>query len=156
MSESPFSGAFPHQHGDPRGLIERIHAQLRQRIEEAVEMAALELVVTLRAAHGRPAPDGASPADRREVEDTAQDLLRHLGSAFDAELTPEQRLAVGRAEAAARGDQPLIAGQTLLARRLPDYWQRFERYRGAYAQARLEAPPARPGWLDRFRERRPR
>ena len=55
MSPSPFPGAFPHQHHDPRGLVERIEAQLRERIAEAVEMAGLTLMVDLRQRQGRPA-----------------------------------------------------------------------------------------------------
>ena len=65
MSEWPLRGAFPHQHGDARGLIERIEAQLRDRIEEAIEMAALKLMVDTRAQTGRPAPESTSAADRK-------------------------------------------------------------------------------------------
>ena len=75
MSEWPVHGAFPHQHGDARGLMERIQAQLRDRIEEAVEMAALKLMVDLRAAAGRPAPESTSAADRSEFEAGSRALL---------------------------------------------------------------------------------
>src|SRR5262249_240519 len=51
MTEAPLGGAFPHQHRDPRGLHERIEAQIRERIEEALEMAGLKLLVDLRARH---------------------------------------------------------------------------------------------------------
>ena len=34
MTEWPHKGAFPHQHGDARGLLERIEDQLRERIED--------------------------------------------------------------------------------------------------------------------------
>ena len=60
MTEWPHKGAFPHQHGDTRGLLERIEAQLRERIEEAIEMAALKLMVDTRAQTGRPAPESTS------------------------------------------------------------------------------------------------
>jgi len=46
--------------------------------------------------------------------------------------------------------EPLLAGQVLLARELPDYWQRFETHRAAYARACLQAPPPRGGWLSRL------
>jgi hypothetical protein len=150
MSERPFSGAFPHQHGDPRGLIERIQAQLRDRIEEAVEMAALDLLVNLRRRDGRPAPESSSTADRKEFEDTARRLLAHLGEAFRAEASEAQRADLARAEAKAEDGRRLIEGQVFLARQLPDYWQRFEQHRTAYARARLESPPARAGWLGRL------
>ena len=145
-----FRGAFGHQHGDPRGLRERIQAQLRERIQEAVEMAGLELMVELRRRHGQPVPDTDSAADRAEFEQTARALLRHLRTAFDAELAAEQREGLGRAESSAGEPEPLLAGQAFLASHLPDYWQRFETYRAAYARGQLDAPPTRGGWLSRL------
>ena len=68
---APPSGAFPHQHDDPRGLVERIEAQLRDRITEALDMAGLKLMVDLRQRQGRPAPETSSDADRREFEQIA-------------------------------------------------------------------------------------
>jgi hypothetical protein len=150
MSEWPLRGAFPHQHGDPRGLMERIHAQLRERIEEAVEMAALKLMVDLRAATGRAAPESTSTADRAEFETAARAALAWLRDAYVADLPAELRPRFDQVEAAA-GDGPdrLLTGQVWLARRLPDYWQRFERYQRQYAEQRL-ASPAGPGWLRRL------
>ena len=151
MSPGPFPGAFPHQHHDPRRLVERIEAQLRERIEEAVEMAGLKLMVELRRRHGRPAPETSSDADRREFEQIATALLRHLRDALRAELPADNRGEMERAEAS--GQEPresALAGQAFLARRLPDYWQRFEVHAAAYARARLEAPEPRRGWLGRL------
>ena len=85
MSEWPVHGAFPHQHGDARGLMERIQAQLGERIEEAVEMAALKLMVDLRVATGRPAPESTSTADRAEFEAGSRALLGSLRDAYLAE-----------------------------------------------------------------------
>lgn len=151
MTDRPFRGAFPHQHGDPRGLIARIHAQLCERLEEAVEMAGLELLVSLRRRDGRPALETSSAADRKEFEQTARDLLLHLRAAFQAELDAGERAALEQAEAEADEGERLLAGQAFLARRLPDYWQRFEAHRAAYVQARLLATPAsKGGWLDRL------
>lgn len=152
MTESAFRGAFGHQHGDPRGLLERIQAQLRERIQEAVEMAGLGLMVDVRRHHGRPAPDTDSAADRTEFEEISHALLTHLHSAFHAELGAPQRAALERVATAAGESEPLLAGQVLLAREIPDYWQRFETYRAAYARAclELEAPPPRSGWLSRL------
>jgi hypothetical protein len=153
MTPTPLSGAFPHQHNDPRGLIERIEAQLRERIEEAVEMAGLKVMVDSRERHGLPKPETTSAADRREFETTAVALLRHLREAFDAELAADQRTTLERLEAT--HDDPrerLLAGQVYLARLLPDYWQRFETYERAFAEARPKAPAAasRPSWLSRL------
>lgn len=150
MTGGAFSGAFGHQHGDPRSLIERIHAQLRDRIQEAAEMAGLELMVERRRRHGRPAPDTASAADRAEFEDTARALLVHVHAAFRAELVATQRTGLDAAEAVVPPAERALAGQTFLARELPDYWQRFERHRAAYAREAVEAPPARAGWLGRL------
>jgi hypothetical protein len=150
MSDQGFRGAFGHQHGDPRGLLERIQAQLRERIQEAVEMAGLELMVESRRRGGRPAPDTDSAADRKEFADTSRAVLGHLRSAFHADLDAAQRAALERAEAQPGEPEPLIAGQALLARELPDYWQRFDAYRAAYTRACLDSPPPRGGWLGRL------
>jgi hypothetical protein len=150
MSDGPFRGVFPHQHGDPRSLAERIHAQLRERLQEAVELAGLELMVELRRHNGRPAPETSSDADRREFEHTVRDLLAHLRDALAATLDPAERSDLERAEAEAPEPERLLEGQVLLARQLPDYWQRFETHRIAYAQARLLPAVPRSGWLARL------
>lgn len=152
MTERAFGGAFPHQHGDPRPLVARIEAQLRERLEEAVEMAGLTLMVEARQRFGRPAPETSSAADRKEFEETADALLTHLRQAFWGELTPEQRAGVDAAEAGASGRrQRLLAAQIFLARQLPDYWQRFESHAGAFSRSRLEGPAAaKSGWLNRL------
>jgi hypothetical protein len=147
----PFPGAYHHQHHDPRGLIERIEAQLRERIEEAVDMAGLALMVDLRRRHGHPAPDTSNEADRKEFEQIAVDLLSHVRDALLAELRPEQRDEMERAEACRQEPRErLFAGQVFLARRSPDYWQRFEVHRATFAKMRLEAPDRRESWLGRW------
>lgn len=153
MTGAPPSGAFPHQHDDPRGLVERIEAHLRERIAEAVDMAALKLMVDLRQRQGRPAPETSSDADRREFERLSADLLAHLRDAFHADLAAEERAALEQAQAAAsKPDEKRFAGQAFLARRLPDYWQRFEAHVAAYEKTRLEtaAPGAGSGWLSKL------
>ena len=150
MPASP-SGAFPHQHDDPRGLVERIEAQLRERITEAADMAGLKLMVDLRQRHGRPAPETSSDADRREFEQIVSSLLTHLRNAFLDELAAEQRGEFERAEdAQSKPTDKLLAGQVFLARRLPDYWQRFEAHVAGYEKARLDAPGSPSGWLSKL------
>jgi len=129
--------------------MERIQAQLRERIEEAVEMAALKLMVDLRAATGRPAPESTSNADRAEFEATARASLAWLRDTYVADLPPELRPGFDEAEAGGEGHARLLAGQVWLARRLPDYWQRFETYQRRYAEQRL-AHPGGAGWLKRL------
>jgi hypothetical protein len=61
MMDNPFrTTGLRHGADDPRGLRERIEAQLTERIDEAVEMAALHLLVELRKRHDRPAPEATT------------------------------------------------------------------------------------------------
>ena len=151
MTPAPPSGAFPHQHDDPRGLVERIEAQLRDRIADALDMAGLNLMVDLRQRQGRPAPETSSDADRREFDQISSDLLTHVRDALHAELAAEERAEMERAEAAQpKPGEKLLAGQVFLARRLPDYWQRFETHVAAYAKTRLDTPGPASGWLSKL------
>jgi len=150
--DNPFkTTGLRHGTDDPRGLIERIDAQLAERIEEAVEMAALHLLVELRKRHNRPAPETDSRADREEFQALAADLLVYLGRAFETGLTAERRPELERARG--EGADPRarkLRGQIFLARQLPDYWQRLEIHRAAHAEAHLAAPPPPTGFLKRF------
>jgi hypothetical protein len=150
--DNPFhTKGLRHGTNDPRGLLERIEAQLGERIEEAVEMAALELLVELRKRHQRPAPASDSQADREEFQVLSADLLGYLRQAFTAEIPAERRAALARAEAGGSGERDrALRGQVFLARQLPDYWQRFEEHRAAHATARLSATPPPPGLLKRL------
>ena len=151
MNPDLFPGAYPHQHHDPRRLVERIEAQLRERISEAVDMAGLALMVDLRQRHGRPAPDTTSDADRREFEQIAAELLRHVRDGLYADLGAQERDELERAEARAQEPRErLLAGHVFLARRLPDYWQRFEVHRATHAKARLETPGLTASWIGRL------
>jgi len=152
VTDNPFrTTGLRHGKDDPRGLRERIEAQLAERIEEAVEMAALHLLVELRKRQGRPAPETDSRADRDEFASLAADLLRYLGEAFAGEIEPAQRgeLDAARGEGAdARARE--LHGQVWLSRQLPDYWQRFETHRAAHAEARLASPHRPSGLLKRL------
>ena len=147
----PFRGAFRHQHGEPQGLRERIDAQLRERIDEAVEMAALELMVEARKRQHKPPPEESNSRDRAEFHATAKEVLEHLHRAFRDALSPDELQSF---EAAIRADArdthaERLAGQVFLAKRLPDYWQRFEVHRAALAASRLGGA-ASEGWLRRL------
>jgi hypothetical protein len=150
--DNPFhTKGLRHGSNDPRGLLERIDAQLGERIEEAVEMAALELLVELRKRHHGPAPVSDSQADRDEFHALTGDLLGYLREAFATEIPAERRAALARAETSGSGKRErALRGQVLLAKQLPDYWQRFEVHRAAHADARLSAPPPPPGFLKRL------
>jgi hypothetical protein len=150
--DNPFhTKGLRHGTNDPRGLLERIEAQLAERIEEAVEMAALELLVELRKRHQRAAPASDSQADRAEFQLLSADLLGYLREAFTAEMPAEGRAALARAEAGGSGERDrALRSQVFLAKQLPDYWQRFEGHRAAHATARLSAPPPPAGLLKRL------
>ena len=141
-------GAFGHQHGDPRNLAERIEAQLGERIVEATEMAALELLVGVRQAAGRPAPEEDNARDRAEWVTLSGDLLSHLRATLRGDLAEADRAAMDAAETPGNDARArALLGQVLLARRLPDYWQRFDAARLAFVEARLGAASPDKGWL---------
>jgi hypothetical protein len=139
-------GAFPHQHGDPRTLSERIDAQLRERIEEAIEMAALELLVESRKRRDAPAPDADSASDREEFQRLAQRLLEHLDRSL-ASLAPAPPRS-GRTVVA--DPVPALGRQVGLARSVPDYWQRLDALRQEFAQGVLSDVAVQPSWLQRL------
>jgi hypothetical protein len=150
--DNPFeTTGLRHAKDDPRGLIERIDAQLAERIEEAVEMAALHLLVELRKRHNRPAPETDSRADREEFQALAADLLAYLGRAFEAGLSPEHRSRLARARAGGADPRAReLLAQIFLARQLPDYWQLFEAYRATHAELRLALPLQPTGFFKRL------
>lgn len=148
----PFPTSLRRNPDDPRGLLERIEAQLRERLEEAVEFFCLDLLVKLRQAANRPLPEEESDTDRQEFRRLVQEFLAFLQEGFAARLGKDQ-LALLRSvkgETAQDPGQRLVAVQVLLARTLPDYWQAFDELTGRFAQERLDAPLPRPGLLDRL------
>ncbi len=142
-------GAFRHQHGDPRTLRERIDAQIRERIEEALEMAALEVMVEQRRREGRPAPEEGSARDRDEFQAVTASLLAHLDQALAGPASADELPQTAHTPGADRRDA-MLTSQVLFAKRMPDYWQLFEVHRAAFAEQRLGAPSRKPGWLRRL------
>jgi hypothetical protein len=150
-AHSSFSTSLRRDSGQPRDLIARIEAELRERIEEAVDFACLDALVEQRRAHGLPAPVADSARDRDEFTRRVRAFLTQLRDAVAVDLTPEQRQKVDAAARAA-GDETrrLLAVQVALARELPDYWQRFETTRVAYVGAASASSGERPGLLRRL------
>src|SRR5207253_2797093 len=66
MAHSFFSTSLRRDPGQPRDLAARIEAELRERIEEAVDLACLDALVKWRRARGLPAPAADSVRDRAE------------------------------------------------------------------------------------------
>jgi hypothetical protein len=142
--------------GEPRDLIARVDAEVRDRIGEAVDFVCLDVMVQSRQACGRPAPAPDSAGDRAEFDASVEAFLARLGEQLPAALDPEQRAPFEAAAGGATGDRlaRLLAAQVALAKLLPDYWQRFETVRAAYAAESGDATPPsggdRPRWLDRL------
>ena len=141
--------------GEPRDLMARVDAEVGDRIGEAVDFVCLEAMVQSRRARAEPAPAPESARDREEFDASVEAFLARLGDEIAAALRPEQREVFDTARGRASGDRlaRLLATQVALAKLVPDYWQRFEDVRAAWA-ADAGAPPAsgrdRPGWLDRL------
>ena len=150
-AHSPSGTSLRRDSGQPRDLVARVEAELRERIEEAVDFACLDALVERRRARGLPAPVADSAHDREEFTQRVRAFLRELRDAVAVDLTPEQRQKVDAAARAA-GEEPqrLLAAQVALARELPDYWQRFEAARLAYVGAESASSGERPGLLRRL------
>ena len=152
-SPSGFTTSLRRGAGQPRDLIARVDAEVRDRIGEAVDFVCLETMVRTREARGLAAPRSDSTEDRAEFDASVEAFLTRLADAIRAALGPAERRAVETASTRAIGDRlaRLLATQVALAKLLPDYWQRFDDVRAAFAGA----PPSpsgrdRPGWLDRL------
>ena len=136
MTPSEFFGTSlrrdPHQ---PRDLNARIAAQLRERLEEAVDFVCLEALVKRRQARSLPAPSADNTRDREEFTLSVHAFLSELRAAIAPTLSEAQRQKVAAAERAPGDDtQRLLGVHVVLARELPDYWQRFESARTIYAE----------------------
>ena len=129
---------------DPRGLLERIEAQLKERLEEAVDFFCLDLMVELRRRHGRPLPTEKSREDRAEFEALALEFLEFLTRELLSRLEDADLEKLRQVEAAAKENRFIVI-QIHLARSLPDYWQRFEETRNDFSRGRLAAAPPEPG-----------
>lgn len=141
-----FSTSLRRDPRDLRGLLERIEAQLRERLEEAVDFFCLDLMVQLRRHHGRPLPTEESRRDREEFKHLVREFLEFLKSGFLARLAEADAEKLRQLEIAAKdeGWNRLIVIQTHLARSLPDYWQRFDEIKTEFARARLATAPPEP------------
>jgi hypothetical protein len=117
--------------GAPRDLLSLIDAELRDRLEEAVDHACLDAMVSARHALGAPLPVADDVRDREEFTATVRALLERLRDEIPAD-----------ANEVAQGDEEwrLLAVQLGRAKALPDYWQRFDvirqRFTADYASSR--------------------
>lgn len=128
----PFANAH---HGDGDGerldLAARIDAELRARIEDAVDCACLDAMVEARCAQGAAPPVADDPRDREEFMARVGAFIERLRVEIVAGLGEEQRRRLGETVLAPpAGDLGwAVSVQAALARELPDYWQRFDAIR---------------------------
>lgn len=125
---------------------------MRERLEEAVDHVSLDVMVQRRRARGLPAPEAGSARDRAEFEAGVKAFLERLAADLPPALDESQRRRVEEAVARAGDDRvrQLIAMQVVLARDLPDYWQRFEEIRIAYTAEQASGSGEPPGFLRRL------
>lgn len=128
---------MPFRHGDAVDLATRIAAGIRQRIEEAVEAACLDIVVNGRRSRGLPPPAAQCEEDRAEFDQVVRQLLTRLQTQLVAPLDDALRAKLARVgQAATDPVERLMTIQVALAQELPDYWQRFDAIRTDYAAER--------------------
>jgi len=149
--DSLFGTSMRRDPNQPAALTDRIEAQLRERLEEAVDFVCLGALVERRRALGLPAPRADSASDRAEFTESVRAFLADLRAAIEPDLDQGQRGKVGAAEQAP-GDEMyrLLGVHVALARELPDYWQRFEAARATYTAARVKSGRERGGLLGRL------
>ena len=136
MTPSSFFGtSLRRDPNQPADLNARIEAQLRERLEEAVDFVCLEALVKRRQVQALPPPSADSTRDREEFTQSVHAFLAELWNAIAPTLNDAQRRKLAAAESA-QGDetQRLLGVHVVLARELPDYWQRFEAARIVYAE----------------------
>ena len=118
-------------------LASRIDTEIRERLEEALDAACLEILVAVRQAQRRPALAADSERDRADYEAEVRRLLERLDAHFLASLGEELRgKAIPAAQGAGGPVARLMAVQVSLARELPDYWQQFDAVRLEYTAQR--------------------
>ena len=151
MTPSSFFGtSLRRDPNQPADLNARIEAQLRERLEEAVDFVCLEALVKRRRALSLPAPSADSTRDREEFTQSVHAFLAELRSAIVPTLNEQQREKAAAAERAPGDEtQRLLSVHVVLARELPDYWQRFESARTVYAE-HAESGGERRGLLGRL------
>lgn len=151
MTPSSFFGtSLRRDPNQPADLNTRIEAQLRERLEEAVDFVCLEALVKRRQALSLPAPTADNTRDREEFTRSVHTFLAQLRSAIDPTLSESQRQKVAAAERGPGAEtQRLLSAHVVLARELPDYWQRFESARTVYAE-HAESSSERRGLLGRL------
>jgi len=138
--------------GQIRDLLSLVDAEVRERIEEAVDFVSLDVIVQNRRARGLRAPAADNADDRREFEAGVTAFLERLTTDLTKGLSPEQQRKLEDTTSRAGNDRVarLVAIQVALAKQLPDYWQQFEAIRTRHTEAAGASGRERRGFLARF------
>jgi len=138
--------------GQTRDLLSLVDAEVRERIEEAVDFVSLDVIVQHRRGRGLPPPAAESADDRREFEAGVIAFLERLTADLTEGLSAEQQRKLEDTASRAGHDRiaRLVAIQVALAKQLPDYWQQFEAIRARHTEARGASSGERRGFLARF------
>jgi len=135
----------------PRNLRSLVDAEVRERIEEAVDFVSLDVIVQSRRERGLPPPAADNATDRAEFDAGVLAFLERLRTELTSGLATDQRQKLDdTARAGASPVDRLVALQVALAKELPDYWQRFEAARVRHAEARGASGGERRGFLSRL------
>jgi hypothetical protein len=135
--------------GAKRDLLSLIEAELRQRLEEAVDHACLDAMVSARRAHGSPLPAADDTRDREEFTATVRAFLVHLRDEIPTDASADAR-ATPEAGADADEEWRLLSVQVARAKTLPDYWQHFDAARERFTAAYVESGRARRSVISRL------
>lgn len=135
--------------GAPRDLLSLIDAELRQRLEEAVDHAVLDAMVSARRASSAPAPVADDARDREEFTASVRAFLERLRDEIptDASAAAHPAPESGAEESE---EWRLLTVQIARAKALPDYWQRFDAVRAAFTADYASLRRARGGVLGRL------
>jgi hypothetical protein len=132
-------------------LASRIDTEVRERLEEALDAACLEILVATRQAQQLPPPAADSEHDRAAYEVEVRQLLERLDAHFLPLVSEELRGKTRDAGLSGRDPQArLMAVQVMLAKELPDYWQQFDAVRQDYAGGRSASRGESRGFLRRL------
>ena len=130
--------------GAPRDLLSLIDAELRDRLEEAVDHACLDAVVSARRAAGAPLPVADDARDREEFTASVRMFLEHLRDEIPTDASEAAR-ATPDPSADVSEEWRLLAVQLALAKSLPDYWQRLEAARLRFSADYASQTPSSRG-----------
>lgn len=133
----------------PRDLLSLIEAELRQRLEEAVDHACLDAMVTARRASGAALPVADDTRDREEFTATVRMFLERLRDEIPTDASIDER-ATPESGVHANEEWRLLTVQVVRAKSLPDYWQQFEAVRRRFVAACVESGGARRHVLSRL------